>query len=43
MNAVGLEKLRDLDIVTVLFPLEIVLYQNERLLGRATDPVEFSV
>src|SRR5205807_6764553 len=43
MNAVCLEKLRDLDVMPVLFPLEVVLYQNERLLRRATDPVEFPV
>src|SRR5437762_13450171 len=43
MNVVGLEKLRDLDVVTVLFAFEIVFHQNERLFGRAANPVKFPV
>ena len=43
MNAVRLQKLRDLDVVAVLFALEIVFYQDKRLLGRATDAIKFPV
>src|SRR5436190_18835554 len=43
MNAVPLQKLRDLDVVAVLFALEIVFYQDKRLLGRATDAIKFPV
>ena len=38
-----LKKLCDLDVVTVLFPLEIVLHQDERLLRRAANAVKFPV
>src|SRR5205823_14243896 len=43
MNAVRLQKLRDLDVVAVLFALEIVFYQDKRLLGRATAAIKFPV
>src|SRR6266550_2986773 len=43
MNAVRLQKLRDLDVVAVLFALKIVFYQDKRLLGRATDAIKFPV
>ena len=33
MNPVRLQKLRDLDVMAVFFALEIVFYQNDRLLG----------
>ena len=42
-NFVRRQKLRDLDVMPVLFPLQIVLNQNDRLLRRTTDPVKFSV
>ena len=37
------QELGDLDIMAVFFPLEIVLYQDDCLLGRTTDPVELAV
>src|SRR5437016_2706528 len=43
MNAVRLEKLRDLDVVPVLFALEIIFYQDERLFRGTTDAVKFPV
>ena len=42
-NFVRFQELRDLDVVTILFALEIVFHQNQRLLRRATNPIEFSV
>src|SRR5262249_3938645 len=42
-NSVLGKKVRYCHIVTVFLPLQIVLYQNERLLGRATDPIEFAI
>src|SRR5437868_10760571 len=37
------QKLRDLDVMPVLFPLEAVLNQDDRLIGRTTDPVKFPI
>src|SRR6266699_2629499 len=37
------QKVRDGYVVTIFFPLQIVFYQNERLLRGATDPIEFAV
>jgi hypothetical protein len=37
------KKVRDGHVVAIFFPLQIVFYQNERLLRRATDPIEFAV
>src|SRR5207249_9899499 len=37
------KKVRDGYVVAIFFPLQIVLYQNERLLCRATDPIVFAV
>ena len=42
-NAVRFEKLRDLDVMPVLFALEIIFYQNERLVGRRAHTIKFSV
>jgi hypothetical protein len=37
------EELRDLDVVPVLFAFEVVLHQDDRLVRRAANPVEFPV
>src|SRR2546423_2041103 len=42
-NPMLLQKLGDLDVMTVLLALEIVFYQNERLLRRAANAIKFSV
>src|SRR2546423_11991734 len=42
-DIVFLQKLRDLDVMTVLFPLEIIFYQDQRLVGGTTDTIKSSV
>ena len=42
-NSVLGKKVRDGGIVAIFFPLQIVFHQNERLLCRATDPIEFAI
>src|SRR6266480_5831110 len=42
-NFVRGQEFRDLDVMAVLFPLEIVLNQNDRLLRRTTDPIKLPV
>ena len=42
-NSVLGKKVRDRHVVAIFFPLQIVFHQNERLLRRATDPIEFAV
>src|SRR5436190_5269894 len=42
-NLVLGEKLRDSDVVPVLFPLEAILHQDDRLLRRTADPVKFPI
>src|SRR5205807_7602278 len=42
-NAVRVEKVGDLHVMPVFFPLQIVFHQDERLLRRATDPIKFAV
>ena len=37
------QELRDLDVMPVLLPLEVVLNQNDRLVGRTANAVEFPV
>jgi hypothetical protein len=37
------KKVCDGYVVAIFFPLQIVFYQNERLLRGATDPVKFAV
>src|SRR5882724_9937964 len=37
------KKGRDGYVMAIFFPLQIVFYQNERLLFGATDPIEFAV
>src|SRR3984893_1366510 len=42
-NAVRFEKLRDLDVMPVFLTLEIIFYQDERLIRRRAHAVKFSV
>src|ERR1700738_4962331 len=42
-KAVGFEKLRDLDVMPVLFALEIIFYQDERLVRRRADAIKLPV
>jgi len=42
-NPVGFQKLRDFDVVTILFPVEIVFDQNECLVRRAMNPVKAAI
>jgi len=42
-NSMGIEKLRDLDVMPVFFALKIVFHENESLLRRALDSIKFPV
>src|ERR1700730_1399870 len=41
-NIVRFQKSRDLDVMTVLFPFEVVLHQDELLLRGVVNPVKLS-
>ena len=42
-DLVRLQELRDLYVVTVFLAIAVVLNQDQRLFGRAANPVKFSV
>src|SRR5437762_6001301 len=42
-NSMGVEKLRDLDVVPVFFALQIVFHQDQLLVRGAIDSIKFSV
>jgi hypothetical protein len=42
-NSMIAQKVRNGYIMAILFPFPIVFYQNERLLRRALDAIEFAV
>src|SRR3954454_12910216 len=42
-NSMFAEEICDRHVMTIFFPLQIVFYQNERLLRRTTDPIKFAI
>src|SRR5436190_9137958 len=42
-NVVGIEEVRDLDIMPVFFARQIVFHQDERLVRRAMNPIKFAI
>ena len=42
-DSVGAEELGDLDVLPVLFPLEVVLYQNQGLIRRSANAIKLPI
>src|SRR5436190_22484530 len=42
-NVVGIEEVRDLDIMPIFFARQIVFHQDERLVRRAMNPIKFAI